>query len=148
MKTRTVNVKLRTDGPMCFVPVPFDPKEAFGKVRAPVKVTLNSYSYRSTIFSMGGAICIPLRKSHREAAGIQGNEQLDVTITLDTTTRAVALPPDFARELTAHRRAAQRWEALSYTHRREHVESISSAKKPDTRARRIANAIRALENHG
>ena len=29
---------------MCAVPVPFDPKPIFGKVRAPVRVTLNGYT--------------------------------------------------------------------------------------------------------
>ncbi len=33
---------------MCSIPLTFDPKSVFGKVRAPVKVTLNGYTYRST----------------------------------------------------------------------------------------------------
>ena len=103
MKTQTVRVKPRRDGPMCIVPVLFDPRAEFGKVRAPEKVTRNEYTYRSTIFSMGGVTFIPLRKSHREAAGLDGNEQITVRIALDTG-------------------------------------------KPETRARRIANALRVLEN--
>ena len=50
----------------------FDPKVVFGKIRAPVKVTLNGHTYRSTIAAMGGPPCIPLRKSNREAAGLGG----------------------------------------------------------------------------
>ena len=146
MKSKTVRVKLHQDGPMCFVPVPFDPRAVFGKVRAPVKVTLNSYTYRSTIFSMGGITCIPLRKSHRQAARLEGNEQVTVRIALDTGAREVDVPLDLAKEFRKHRAAAGRWKELSYTHRREHVEAIVSAKKPETRARRIANALRALEN--
>jgi len=42
------------DGAMCFIPLTFDPKPVFGKVRAPVKVTLNGSTYRSTIAAMGG----------------------------------------------------------------------------------------------
>ena len=34
---------------MCAIPVRFDPTPIFGEVRAPVRVTLNGYSYRSTI---------------------------------------------------------------------------------------------------
>jgi predicted PhzF superfamily epimerase YddE/YHI9 len=131
---------------MCFVPVPFDPRAEFGKVRAPVKVTLGKYTYRSTIFSMGGVTCIPLRKSHRDAAGLEGNEQITVRIALDTGVRAVEVPADLAKAFKTHRAAAKRWEALSYTHRREYVEAITGAKKPETRARRIANALRVLEN--
>ena len=67
---KTFRVTLHRDGGTCFIPVPFDPAEAFGRVRAPVRVTLNGYTYRSTIAAMGGTVCIPLRKSNREAAGL------------------------------------------------------------------------------
>lgn len=49
MLSQTVRVKIVRDGSKCFVPVPFDPKAVFGKVRAPVLVQLNGYTYRSTI---------------------------------------------------------------------------------------------------
>jgi len=141
---KTVRVTLRRDGAMCHVPVPFDPKAAFGKVRAAVTVTLNRYTYRSTIFSMGGVTFIPLRRSHREAAGLEGNEQLTVKIALDTASRDVAVPPDLARAFKTHRAAAKRWDALSYTQRRGYAEAILGAKKPETRARRITSTLRAL----
>jgi uncharacterized protein YdeI (YjbR/CyaY-like superfamily) len=38
----------------------------------------------------------------------------------------------------------ERWRELSYTHQREHVEAIEEAKKPETRARRIAAAVDML----
>ena len=140
----SVKVKLQRDGAMCFVPVPFDPRAVFGKVRAPVKVTLNGYTYRSTIFVMHGIHCIPLRKSHRDAAGLDGNETLTVKIAHDTAERSVEIPAELARAFRKNRAAAARWHALSFTHRREFAEAISSAKKPETRARRVANTLRAL----
>ena len=144
MPAKTVRVTLERDGAMCHVPVPFDPKVVFGKSRAPVTVTLNRYTYRSTIFAMGGAHFVPLRRSHREAAGLEGDETLGVRIALDTAVREVEVPADLARAFKKHRDAARRWDALSYTHRREHVEAILAAKKPETRARRIEKALRAL----
>jgi hypothetical protein len=72
MRSQTITVQIHRDGAMCFLPVPFDQKAVFGKVRAPVKVTLNGYKYRSTIAAMGGVTCIPLRKSNRKAAGLRG----------------------------------------------------------------------------
>jgi len=144
MRAKAVRVRLQRDGAMCHVPVPFDPKAAFGKVRAPVTVTLNGYNFRSTIFSMDGEVFIPLRKSHREAAGLEGDETLIVEIALDTASREVEVPADLSKALKKNRAAAQRWDALSYTHRREHVEAIVGAKKPETRARRIENTLRAL----
>src|SRR5262245_10028589 len=110
------------DGSTCFIPVTFDPAPVFGKLRAPVRVTLNGYTYRSTIASMGEGPCIPLRKSHREAAGLEGGETLQVTLELDTEKREVEAPADFVRALKAQPGTWQRWLALSYTHQREHVE--------------------------
>ena len=86
---------------MCFIPVTFDPKKVFGKVRAPVKVTLNGYTYRSTIAAMGGPPCIPLRRSNREAAGLEGHETVQVRLELDTETREVKPPADFVSALQA-----------------------------------------------
>ena len=129
---------------MCFVPVTFDPKAVFGKVRAPVTVTLNGYTYRSTIATIGGPPCIPLRRSHREAAGLEGGETLVVRLELDTNKRIVKPPADLTRALKAAPPAWLRWRELSYSHQREHAEAIEGAKKPETRARRIDAAVRAI----
>jgi len=141
MPARTYTTTLQSGVMMCAVPVPFDPKEAFGKVRAPVKVTLNGYTFRSTIAAMGGPACIPLRRSHREAAGLKGDETLEVRLELDTEPRVVTPPADLKMALRARPGATERWKALSYTHQREHVEAIESAKAADTRARRIVRAV-------
>lgn len=74
MSSKTFKTTIVREGSMCYIPVPFDPAPVFGRVRAPVKVTLNGYTYRSTIFSMEGMVGIPLRKSNREGAGLEGGE--------------------------------------------------------------------------
>jgi hypothetical protein len=129
---------------MCAIPVPFDPKEVFGKVRAPVRVTVNGYTYRSTIAAMGGPFCIPLRKSHREAAGIEGSETVAVRLELDDEKREVEPQPDLVKALKAAPPAWDRWRELSYSHQREYIEAIEEAKKPETRARRLAGAVQAI----
>jgi bacteriocin resistance YdeI/OmpD-like protein/uncharacterized protein DUF1905 len=121
-----------------------NPKPLFGKVRAPVRVTLNGHTFRSTIAAMGGPPCIPLRRSNREAAGLDGHETLEVRIDLDTEPRTAKPPADFARALKAAPSVWARWRELSYTHQREYVESIAAAKTPETRARRIDRACRAI----
>jgi hypothetical protein len=145
MTSKTVTVKILQGELGCAIPVPFDPKAAFGKVRAPVKVTLNGYTYRSTIAAMGGESClIPLRKSHREAAGVNGGDTVRVKIELDTAKREVVVPDDLRAALKQHKGAAARWKELSYTHRREHAEALTGAKKPETRARRLQKILEAL----
>ena len=141
MPSQSFSATVVRDGPSCFVTVPFDPKPVFGKVRAPVVATVNGYTFRTTIAAMGGPVCIGLRKSHREAAGLEGGETVAVTLVLDEAPRTVTVPADLARALKATPGALDAWTASSYTHQREHVEAIEGAKKPETRERRIAAAV-------
>ena len=144
MSSKTFEATIVRDGPKCYIPLSFDPKSVFGKVRAPVKVTVNGYTYQSTIAAMGGPPFIPLRKSHREAAGLEGGETIEVRLDLDTGKREITPPVDFVKALKARPAVWERWQALSYTHRREHVEAIEGARKPETRARCIEAAVRTI----
>ena len=141
---KTFRTTIFREGSMCFIPVTFDPKAVFGKIRAPVKVTVNGYTYRSTIASMGDGPCIPLRRSNREAAKLEGGETLPVTLELDEDERKIEPPKDFVRALKATPPAWERWQELSYSHQREHVEALADAKKPETRARRLEASVRAI----
>lgn len=144
MSAKTFKGTIVRDGVMCYIPLPFDPKPVFGKVRAPVKVTLNGYSFRSTIAAMGGPPCIPLRKSNREAAGVEGGETLPITVALDTDERVVEPPADLVEALRGAAPAWERWQEMSYTHQREYAEAIEEAKAPETRARRIVRTVEAV----
>lgn len=141
MVAKTFKTRIVREGAACYIPVPFDPKAVFGKVRAPVKVTLNGYTFASTIAAMGGTVCIPLRKSNREAAGLAGGETLEITVALDDAARQIEPPPDLVAALKRSAGAWSQWQTLSFTRRREHVEAIEGAKKPETRTRRIARAV-------
>jgi len=141
MIAKTFKTTILRDGSMCAIPLTFDPKPVFGKVRAPVKVPLNGYSFMSTIAAMGGDPFVPLRASHREAAGLHGGETLEVRLELDTKKREVSPPADLVKALKAAPPAWDRWQELSYTHQREHAEAVGEAKSPETRARRIVRAV-------
>ena len=73
--TKTFQTTIVRDGATCFIPVPFDPAPVFGKIRAPVVVTLNGYSYRSTIASMGNGPCLPLRRSNPRGRRARGHRR-------------------------------------------------------------------------
>lgn len=144
MSSKTFEATILREGSMCAIPLTFDPKAVFGKVRAPVKVTLNGYTYRSTIAAMGGPSFVPLRKSNREAAGLKGGETIEVRLDLDIDKREVKPPADFVKALKAAPPAWDRWRELSYTHQREYTEALLDAKKPETRARRLASAVQTI----
>jgi hypothetical protein len=144
MISKTIKTTIVRDGAMCVIPLTFDPRTVFGRLRAPVKVTLNGYTYRSTIAAMGGPPCVPLRRSHREAAGLEGGETIEVSLVLDLEERLVKPPADFVKALKAAPPSWERWQELSFTHQREHVEAIEGAKRPETRARRVEAAVRSI----
>ena len=60
---REFEVTLRGDdsGKMdiAFIELPFDTREVWGKARVPVKVTVNGYTWRSTVANMHGANTSP-----------------------------------------------------------------------------------------
>src|SRR5580765_4747646 len=99
MIAKTFRTTVVHEGSTCFIPLTFDPRAVFGRVRAPVKVTLNGFVYRSTIAAMGGPPFIPLRRSNREAAGVEGGQSIRVTLALDTEKREVNPPADFVKAL-------------------------------------------------
>jgi hypothetical protein len=133
-----------SDEGMAHVPVSFDQRAVFGRARPPVVVTIGGSSYRSTIAIMAGETFVPLRRSHREAAGLMGGEAVAVTLTLDTAPRAVDVPAEVAEAIAAAGARAA-WDALSYSHQREHAEAIEAARRPETRARRITALVATLE---
>lgn len=126
---------------MFAIPVPFDPKAVFGKVRAPVVVTINGHCYRSTIAHMGGPCFVPLRENNRESAGVVPGVEVEVTLVLDEAIRTVDVPDDLTAALDAIPHARETWDKASFTHRREYVESLLDAKKPETRTKRLEKAL-------
>ena len=113
------------------------------KKRVPVTVTLNGVSYRSTIAVYGGRFYLPARREIREAAKLVAGKRAHVTLEADTAARTVAVPSDLGRAL-ASAKLRRAFDALSFTRRREHVEAVTGAKRPETRSARIAKVVTAL----
>jgi len=141
MTSKSFEVTVLLKDGMCVIPVPFDPQAAFGKIRAPVKVTINGHTFRSTICRMRGETFIPFRKSNRDSARIQGGERVRVRIDPDTEKRVVNPPADLVRALKRQPRVWLQWQKLSYTNQRESVEAVLGAKTPETRSRRIGKVV-------
>ena len=113
--------------------------------KPPVRVTLNGYTYRSSIASMGGRYVIALSKEHRTNAGLAGGEQLEVELVVDDQPRVVEPPADLVAALAASPTARAAFEKLSYSNQKAHVTSIEGAKAAATRERRIAKVVADLE---
>ena len=124
----------------------FDVQKAFGtRARVPVRVTINGYTFRSSIFPMGGGKhYMVVNKAGRTGAKVKAGDTVTGVMEKDDAPRVVKTPPDLARALKANPVAKAAWDKLSYSHRKEYAEAITDAKKPETRARRIEKAIEEL----
>jgi len=109
-----------------------------------VRVTINGYTYRSTVATMGGRFMVGISAQVREAAGVAAGQNVDVDVELDTIPREVTVPVDFARALSRDAAAKRFFEGMSFSNKQRIVISIEAAKTAETRERRIAKAISTL----
>lgn len=61
-----------------------------------------------------------------------------------STQRELVIPEDLANGLAANLAAAKAFNEFSYTHRKEYVDWITTAKRAETRARRLATTLEWL----
>jgi hypothetical protein len=126
--------------------VPDEIVEALGSgKRPPVTITVNGYTYRSTVAAMGGRYMVSLSAENRAAAGVAGGDEVDVEIALDTAPREVVVPPDFAAALDAEPDARRTFDGLSYSNKSWHVLQVEGAKTDETRQRRIGKSVDTLK---
>ncbi|MEA2579718.1 MAG: hypothetical protein QOE83_610 [Actinomycetota bacterium] len=112
--------------------------------RPPVRVTINGYTYRTTVAPMGGRFLIPVSAAIREAADVAAGDKLNVDIEVDTDPREVSVPNDLASALKRDPAAKKAFESLSYSNKHRIVLSIEDAKTSETRQRRIARSLTTL----
>lgn len=125
--------------------VPAEIVERLGSGKRPaVRVTINGFTYRSTVAVMGGAYMVGVSAENRAGAGVAGGDTVDVDIELDTAPREVTVPPDLAAALDAEPKARETFDGLSYSNRSWHVLQITGAKTDETRQRRIAKSVETL----
>jgi bacteriocin resistance YdeI/OmpD-like protein/uncharacterized protein DUF1905 len=121
--------------------VPFDLEEAFGRARPPVKVTIRSHTWRTTPGVYGGVGHIVVSRAVKAATGVDAGDRVRVTMELDTEPRTVEVPRDLRAALDREPESARAFDRMSFTHRREYVEWVEEAKRPETRARRVAGTV-------
>ncbi len=103
--------------------------------------------YRGSLMPMGdGTYCLGVLKSIQEAAGVGTGDSITIDLELDTAPRKVELPSDLAKATRGDKKAIAAWEGLSYTDKKEIARSLEEAKRPETRERRLAQALETLRS--
>ena len=127
------------------IEVPESVMEALNAGRKPaVRVTIGSYTYRSSVATVDGKSMVGVSAEHRAGAGVAGGDEVEVNIELDTEPRTVTVPDELAAALDADPEARATFDRLSYSNRSWHVLQVTGAKTEETRQRRIARSIEAL----
>ena len=127
------------------IQVPEEVVASLGSSKKPaVRVTINGYTYRSTVASMGGVFMLPVSAEIREGAGVSAGDAVDVDVEPDSEPREVTVPPDFAAALDGDAAARQFFDELSYSNKRRLVLLIEETKTTETRQRRIDKAVSML----
>ena len=124
------------------IEVPDDVLEQLGAGKRPsVLVDLDGYQYRTTAGVMGDRSMLSVSAAVRKATGLAGGDPVLVTLTVADTPREVDMPEDLAAALAADEQAGSFFAGLSNSLQRFHVESVTGAKTPETRSRRIDKAL-------
>ncbi|MGH9854204.1 MAG: YdeI/OmpD-associated family protein, partial [Blastocatellia bacterium] len=141
-----VKLERYRDTQVLHVYLPLDIVEAFGtRARLAVKGAINGFPFRSSIFPMGGGkFYMVVNREMREGAKVKAGDTIEFVLEKDDQPRAIATPPDLLKALNGRKTAKAAWDKLNYTHRKEYISAIEEAKKPETRARRIAKTLEAI----
>jgi hypothetical protein len=112
-----------------------------GAKTPPVTVTVNrTFTFAGRVWRMGGENLVGFNQATRTAAGVEAGDTVDVVIALDGGERAVDIPDDLAVAMS-EAGVADAFSALAPSHRKEYVRWVTEAKKPETRAKRVAEAV-------
>jgi hypothetical protein len=131
-------------GQAAAVTLPFDPKAEWGKVRAPVRGTIDGHPFTTTVARYGGVDYLGFRREIREAAGVEVGAVVAIEVDLDTAERIVEVPEDLGAALD-DASVRDTFDRLSYTHQKEYVTWVEEAKRKETRKTRIGRSVELLK---
>jgi hypothetical protein len=138
MKFEAEIVAMRQGGAAVEVPAAFP---HLGRVKG----TIDGHPMQSSIASMGGGRhMLGVHKATREALGKGIGDRVVLHIEPDTAERVLEVPPDLQQAFHQEPASMAFFESLSFTHRKEYVRWITSARRAETRERRVRDAVRML----
>lgn len=131
-----------------YIEFPFSVEELFG-TRGQVKVKAlfdGKAEYRGSLANMGrNCHTLGLTQEIRNKLQKTFGDTIEVDLVHDLEIREVTIPDDIQSVLSENQEALAFFEKLSYTHRKEYINWISSAKKDETRVNRVVSFIEKLQ---
>jgi hypothetical protein len=117
------------------------------KARVAVKGSVNGFAIRTSAFPNGdGSHHIMFNKEMRAGSKAEIGDTVLVEVELDAAERTPLVPPELKRAIDANAGAKKVWNGITPRAKEEWVEWIASAKKEETRTRRVEKAVERLSN--
>lgn len=135
------------NGAWTHMDIPFSVEEAWGtRARLAVRGTINGFPFRSSLMPRGeGVFYLAINKEMQQGAKVKTGDVVQMVMEPDTAPRTVEVPADLKKALKAAPVQDKLFAALSYSHKKEYVDWIEQAKKPETRAARIEKTLTMLD---
>ncbi len=133
-------------GPWCFLVLPKRAsKQLPSRGTVSVKGTINDFSFRASLEPDGNAShWLKVTKRMRQNADAEVGDVVDLQIQPDEQVLEPRVPADLREALATAPKARALWSEITPVARRDWIQWIISAKRPETRARRIKNACEML----
>ena len=142
----TAKIEGKEAGVVAVITPPVDVPEFFGtRARVPIRGTINSYPFRSSLMPCGGRHMMPVNRTLCQGAGVKPGDVVEVVMERDEEKRTVEAPPVLKKALAKTKTAKANWAKLAFTHKKEMAVWIEGAKQEETRARRLAKVMQVLE---
>ena len=110
-----------------------------------VEGTINGLPFRAALEPNGkGSHCLRVNQAMHDAAGADAGDTVTVEITRAGEEPELRVPVDLRQALATAPRAQASWADITPLARRDWIFSISTAKQPETRRRRIEKACDML----
>ncbi|MCR6514549.1 YdeI/OmpD-associated family protein [Clostridium sp. LY3-2] len=130
-----------------YIEIPFDVEAVYKKKRVKVKAKFDGIEYRGSIVKMGmPCFMIGITKEIREKLSKTFGDTINVEIEEDLEERVIEIPKEFEEALNKNDKAKEFFNSLSFSMKKKYINSINSAKKEETKLKRIKDYIEKLEN--
>jgi len=136
---------VQKEGSFTFVAIPFSPREVWGaKPRFHVTGTINGISVRGTLGALGQAYFLRLGTAWMRDSGIELGAKVSVQLSLEGPQEG-NIAADIAKALSDSKKAKTFFDGLPTFYRKNFIRWIESAKREETRVKRINEMMKLLE---
>ncbi len=144
MNEKTFRTTVSGAGGKAYIELPFDPDEAWGRrARHDITGTVAGHEYRGKVQTVEGRFRLSLGPAWLRDKGIGIGDEVEVAIKPEGP-QIDLMEPDLVAAFSADPEARAIFEGLTTYCRKNYMRWIGDAKRPETRARRIAEMMAML----